>query len=80
MKPDPAMEQLENRARKLRGHIIRMVAAAGSGHCGGSLSAIDILTYLSAILRARVEPWAELLKTAPAGLRIQRLSTNNWSQ
>jgi len=40
------VQQLSEKARRLRGHIVRMVAAAGSGHCGGSLSAIDILTYL----------------------------------
>lgn len=33
-------------ARRLREHVIRMVAAAGSGHPGGSLSAAEILTVL----------------------------------
>ncbi|MGO8701715.1 MAG: transketolase [Limisphaerales bacterium] len=42
----PDVEQLEGKARRLRAHIIRMISTAGSGHCGGSLSAIDILTYL----------------------------------
>lgn len=40
------MEQLERTARKLRRHIVKMLAIAGSGHPGGSLSAIDILTAL----------------------------------
>jgi transketolase len=40
------VQKLEEKARRLRAQIIRMIAAAGSGHCGGSLSAIDILTYL----------------------------------
>jgi transketolase len=38
--------ELKERARKLRRHVIRMIAAAGSGHPGGSLSAADIVTAL----------------------------------
>ncbi|MGQ9542045.1 MAG: transketolase [Armatimonadota bacterium] len=41
-----SVEQLERTARKLRRHIVKMLAIAGSGHPGGSLSAIDILTAL----------------------------------
>ncbi|MEW6425158.1 MAG: transketolase [Bacillota bacterium] len=37
---------LENKAREIRAHIIKMTAAAGSGHPGGSLSAADIVTTL----------------------------------
>lgn len=37
---------LQEIARELRGDIIRMLTAAGSGHPGGSLSAIDIVTCL----------------------------------
>ncbi|WP_246066958.1 transketolase [Paenibacillus koleovorans] len=37
---------LRRTAQKLRENIVRMVEQAGSGHNGGSLSAIDILTYL----------------------------------
>lgn len=37
---------LEEKARTLRRHIIRMLAEAGSGHPGGSLSAADIVTAL----------------------------------
>lgn len=33
-------------AARLRKNIIRMILQAGSGHPGGSLSAIDIITYL----------------------------------
>jgi len=33
-------------ARKLRRHVITMIATAGSGHPGGSLSAADIVTAL----------------------------------
>jgi transketolase len=33
-------------ARKLRRHVITMIAAAGSGHPGGSLSAADIIAAL----------------------------------
>jgi transketolase len=37
---------LEARAREFRKTILRMITKAGSGHPGGSLSAIDILTVL----------------------------------
>ena len=40
------IEELKERARNMRGHIIRMLAAAKSGHPGGSLSAVDLLSYL----------------------------------
>jgi transketolase len=39
-------KRLKTIARELRIWIIRMLAQAGSGHPGGSLSAIDILTVL----------------------------------
>lgn len=39
-------EQLVERARQMRGHIIRMLAASKSGHPGGSLSAVELLAYL----------------------------------
>jgi transketolase len=44
---------LEQVARTLRRHIIRMIAAANSGHPGGSLSAVEIVTalYFGGILR-----------------------------
>lgn len=37
---------LQTRATHVRRHIIEMLAAAGSGHPGGSLSAVDILVAL----------------------------------
>lgn len=37
---------LQEIARRLRTHILRMTAAAGSGHPGGSLSAVEIMTAL----------------------------------
>jgi len=37
---------LPNKARSIRREIIRMVSAAGSGHPGGSLSAVEIVTAL----------------------------------
>ena len=40
------VRKLKTIARELRGWIIRMLAEAGSGHPGGSLSAADILTVL----------------------------------
>jgi transketolase len=38
--------ELKEMAKKLRRHVITMIATAGSGHPGGSLSAADILTAL----------------------------------
>lgn len=38
--------QLESMAKQLRRHVITMIANAGSGHPGGSLSAADIVTAL----------------------------------
>lgn len=38
--------ELEEMAKKLRRHVITMIATAGSGHPGGSLSAADIVTAL----------------------------------
>lgn len=45
--------ELENIARTLRRHVLRMIAAANSGHPGGSLSAIEIVTalYFGGVLR-----------------------------
>lgn len=40
------MTELERRANDMRIDIVRMIAEAGSGHPGGSLSAADILTAL----------------------------------
>jgi transketolase len=42
----PDVLSLKAAARKLRGNIVKMIACAGSGHNGGSLSAVDIITYL----------------------------------
>jgi transketolase len=38
--------ELNEMAKKLRRHVINMIAQAGSGHPGGSLSAADIVTAL----------------------------------
>jgi transketolase len=40
------MPELQQIARKLRRDIVTMIANAGSGHPGGSLSAVEILTTL----------------------------------
>ncbi|MFB6356906.1 MAG: transketolase, partial [bacterium] len=40
------MEQLEHRALEIRRDILRMLHEAGSGHPGGSLSMVEILTAL----------------------------------
>jgi len=39
-------KRLAETARELRVDILKMIANAGSGHPGGSLSAIDVVTYL----------------------------------
>lgn len=44
--PELDAAALRRTARGLRAKILRMIHAAGSGHPGGSLSAIDIVTYL----------------------------------
>jgi transketolase len=38
--------ELKEMAKKLRRHVITMIATAGSGHPGGSLSAADIVTAM----------------------------------
>jgi transketolase len=43
---DLSVPELEKMARELRRHVITMIATAGSGHPGGSLSAADIVTAL----------------------------------
>ncbi len=46
VKLDLSVAELERKAKKLRRHVITMIATAGSGHPGGSLSAADIVTTL----------------------------------
>lgn len=43
---DAAIRELRAIAARLRVNILRMIQIAGSGHPGGSLSAIDIVAYL----------------------------------
>ena len=40
------MAELKEMAKNLRRHVVTMIATAGSGHPGGSLSAADIITAL----------------------------------
>lgn len=40
------IEELSERARQLRVHVLKMTHAAGSGHPGGSLSAADVIAAL----------------------------------
>lgn len=44
--PTDEIAQLRHRANEIRKDIIRMLAEAGSGHPGGSLSATDMITAL----------------------------------
>jgi len=49
---DAQIKELENKAKQIRRLIIQMLAKAGSGHPGGSLSATDLITALFfAVLR-----------------------------
>jgi transketolase len=41
-----SVAEMEAMAKKLRRHIVTMIGKAGSGHPGGSLSAVEILTAL----------------------------------
>ncbi|MBL7209512.1 MAG: transketolase, partial [Dehalococcoidia bacterium] len=43
---DLSVAELQRMAKQLRRHVITMIATAGSGHPGGSLSAADIVTAL----------------------------------
>ncbi len=45
-KLDLSLAELQRMAKQLRRHVITMIAKAGSGHPGGSLSAADIVTAL----------------------------------
>jgi transketolase len=42
----PDLDALRDRARIIRRHIVEMLHAAGSGHPGGSLSAVEMVTAL----------------------------------
>jgi len=41
-----SLDEMNAMAKKLRRHIINMIAKAGSGHPGGSLSSVEIVTTL----------------------------------
>ena len=44
--PPSPLKEMEAIAKRLRRHIISMIGKAGSGHPGGSLSAVEIVTTL----------------------------------
>lgn len=46
MSSEQLLAELEDRAYRIRRHILEMTTAAGSGHPGGSLSSADILAAL----------------------------------
>jgi len=46
MNAEASISELQQIARKIRRDIVTMIAKAGSGHPGGSLSAVEILTTL----------------------------------
>ena len=41
-----AVKELEEKAKKIRRYVLNMIHEAGSGHPGGSLSCVDVLTAL----------------------------------
>jgi len=43
---EETIKKLEQKTKIIRSHIIKMLAEAGSGHPGGSLSAVEIVTAL----------------------------------
>jgi transketolase len=43
---DLTLEQLKQKARQLRRHIIRMIGVVQKGHLGGSCSIVDVVTVL----------------------------------
>jgi len=44
--PEAKIKELEEKAKQIRRLIVQMIAKAGSGHPGGSLSAADLITAL----------------------------------
>ena len=55
VQPDLRLEELRRTALGLRRDILTMIGRAGSGHPGGSLSAIDMIAYLY-FRRLRIDP------------------------
>jgi len=49
------LQELQAKCREIRGDIVRMTSLAGSGHPGGSLSAVELMaaTYYT---QMRVDP------------------------
>ena len=45
-KPIESLDELKQIARRMRVEIVKMIGAAGSGHPGGSLSEVELLTAL----------------------------------
>ena len=46
MRPVESVDELKRIANRMRIEIVKMIAAAGSGHPGGSLSAVEVLAAL----------------------------------
>jgi len=44
--PSLSLKEMTSMAKKLRRHIVKMIGKAGSGHPGGSLSAVESVTAL----------------------------------
>jgi len=59
---DTKIQELENKAKQIRRLIVQMLAKAGSGHPGGSLSSTDLIAalYFSVLRYKSSDPhWAE---------------------
>jgi len=57
-----SVAEMESVAKRLRRHIISMIGKAGSGHPGGSLSAVEIVTalYFKVLRHKPVDPgWSD---------------------
>jgi transketolase len=62
IKKDLSAKELQDLAKKIRRDIITMIGTAGSGHPGGSLSAVEILTalYFKVLKHSPADPhWSE---------------------
>jgi len=60
--PETKIKELQVKAKELRRLIVRMIARAGSGHPGGSLSATDLIAalYFQVLRHKPAEPgWGE---------------------
>ncbi len=72
----PDFSNLKSRATRLRCDVVEMIARAGSGHNGGSLSAADVIAYLY-FHQMRIDPqrpdWPHWDRFASSGRDYRKL-------